>query len=139
MKVVLFTIDEANRLVTEIRPQIERLVESKREFDRLQTRIAVLGLTADGAAPGNPDVAELRRMHDQRNVLADQISQVVSGIHRRGAMIKDLERGLVDFHALAGDRLVCLCWQLGEPVISHWHTLEGGFSARQPLKHSELD
>jgi len=60
-------------------------------------------------------------------------------VHRRGVLVKDLERGLVDFYALSGDRLIFLCWHLGEAEVSHWHTLEGGFSTRQPLNHTELD
>jgi hypothetical protein len=63
----------------------------------------------------------------------------VRAIHERGALVKDLERGLLDFYALSGDRLIFLCWQLDEPEISHWHTLEGGFSSRQPLNRTQRD
>ena len=58
---------------------------------------------------------------------------------RRGCVLKDLDRGLLDFYALSGDRLIFLCWQLGESEIAHWHTLEGGFAGRQPLDRSELE
>jgi hypothetical protein len=54
-------------------------------------------------------------------------------------MVKDIDRGLVDFYALSGDRLILLCWHLGEAEVSHWHSLEGGFASRQPLNHTELD
>ena len=32
MKLNLFTVEEANRLLSEIRPRFERLVEAKRDF-----------------------------------------------------------------------------------------------------------
>ena len=63
----------------------------------------------------------------------------MAAIHRRGCLIKDLELGLVDFYALAGDRLVMLCWKIDEPEIQHWHTLDGGFAGRQPLKRAKLE
>ncbi len=139
MKLILFTVEEANRMIPEIRPRLERLVETKREYDRLQTRIEVLSLASAGASSENPDAQELKRLHEQRNQLADQISQGVSGIHRRGCLVKDLDRGLVDFYALSGDRLVYLCWQVGEADVSHWHPLDGGFQGRQRIHEAELD
>ena len=72
-------------------------------------------------------------------MLGDQIAQGITAIHRRGVVVKDLDRGLLDFYALAGDRLIFLCWQLGEAEVSHWHTLEGGFTGRQPIQRSELE
>ena len=133
MKLVTFTVDEANQALKKIRPRIQRLVEAKREFERLQTRISVLGLATAGATRDNPDAHELQALHEQRNRQAGEISQQMAAVHRHGCLVKDLERGLVDFYAVAGDRLVFLCWQLGETEVGHWHTLEGGFGSRQPL------
>jgi hypothetical protein len=139
VKLIVFTVEEANRLLPEIRPRLERLVESKREFDRVQTRLSVLELAVSGADPGNPDVQERHRLHERRNQVAGEISRGVTAIHRRGCLVKDLDRGLVDFYALAGDHLVFLCWQLGEVEVGHWHRLEGGFAQRQPLHRTELE
>ena len=139
MKLEIFTVEEANRLAGEIRPDLGRLVETQRENDRVKTRIDVLRLAAAGASPSNPDAVELADLEQRRARLADRISRGVAGIHRRGGLVKDLDRGLVDFYALAGDRLVFLCWKMDEVEILHWHTLEGGFANRQPLKRAELE
>jgi hypothetical protein len=139
VKLTVFTVEEANRLLAEIRPRFERLVEAKRDFDRVRLRMDVLGIATAGAGQENPDVIELRRLQERYNVLAEMISNGVSAIHRRGCLIKDLDSGLLDFYALNGDRLVFLCWKLGEPEVAHWHSLETGFSDRQPISHSELD
>jgi hypothetical protein len=139
LKIEIFTVEQANRRLTEIRPEIVRLVAIKGEFDRLQTEMAVLQLAAAGTPPENPDARELRRLGERRDQLADQIARGVAGIHRHGCLVKDLDRGLVDFYALAGDRLVFLCWKADEAEVSHWHTLEGGFGQRQSLKQTELE
>lgn len=139
MRLNLFTVEEANRLLTEIRPRFERLVEAKREFDRTRTRMDVLGLATAGAGQENPDVLELHRLQERYNTLAELISNGVSSIHRRGCLIKDLDSGLLDFYALNGDRLVFLCWKAGETEVAHWHPLDAGFSDRQPISHGELD
>jgi hypothetical protein len=135
----LFTVEEANRLLIEIKPRFERLVEAKREFDRTRVRMDVLGLATAGAGQDNPDVLELARLQERYNTLAELISNGVSAVHRRGCLIKDLDAGLLDFYALNGDRLVFLCWKLGEAEVGHWHPLDAGFSDRQPISHSELD
>jgi len=139
LRIVTFTVEEANRVLKEIGPRLKRVVAAKGEFDRLQTRIDVLNLAVAGATRDNPDTRELQRLHARRGRLAEEISREIAAVQKHGCVVKDLDRGLVDFYALAGDRLVFLCWRLGEPEITHWHTLEGGFAARQPLHPSELE
>ena len=48
-------------------------------------------------------------------------------------MVRDLERGLVDFPSLIDGREVYLCWLLDEPAVGHWHGVEAGFAGRRPL------
>jgi hypothetical protein len=139
LKLTLFSLAEANRMVEELTPELKRLLLGKRELDQLDKRIAILTLAASGAAPDNPDAIELRQLTQRRPMLGRQLASGVQGIHQRGCLLKDLDRGLVDFYAVSGDRLIFLCWQLGETEVSHWHSLEGGFSSRQPLDRSELE
>jgi hypothetical protein len=139
VEVTLFTVDEANRVAAEIRPELERLVEMKREFDRIESRAAVLDLASHGAAPGNPDAAELERLRSTREALGERIGRAIRALQGRGCLVKDLDRGLVDFYSLHGDRLIFLCWQLAETEVAHWHTLEAGFAGRQPIQASEAE
>ena len=52
----------------------------------------------------------------------------------RGAVIKDLQKGLIDFYSQHDGRDIFLCWQIGEKDIHYWHELEKGFGSRQPIK-----
>jgi hypothetical protein len=139
VQITIFTIEEANQAAAEIRPELEELVHVKRELDLVQTRIDVLDLAASGASALNPDARELRSLQTRRTVLSARVRRGVQHIHRRGAVVKDLEKGLVDFYALSGDRLVFLCWRLDESCVSHWHPLEGGFRDRQPVQPRDDD
>jgi len=138
VKLTVFSLAEANRAVIELRPRIEALVRAKKEFDRTQGRIEVLAVALSGAGADNPDRAELHELQNRRTQLGHEISDGVRGVQERGCLVKDLDVGLLDFYAISGDRLIFLCWHLGESEITHWHTLEGGFSARQPLDASDL-
>ncbi|MFN8587698.1 MAG: DUF2203 domain-containing protein [Candidatus Eisenbacteria bacterium] len=140
VKITLFDIAEANRLLEEIRKPLERLRAMKREFDRLETRISVMLVATSGADAGNPDAVELRDLSRKRLRLGEMIGRGVLKLEERGVVVKDLDKGLCDFYALQGDRLVFLCWHLGEPAVSHWHTLQDGFAGRRSLKSfEELD
>jgi hypothetical protein len=52
---------------------------------------------------------------------------------RREIQIKDLQRGLIDFPALLGDKEVFLCWEEGEQDVEFWHDLDAGYAGRSPL------
>lgn len=139
MRIELFTVDEANRVASEIKPRLERLVMKKQEFDRLERRMDIMLVATSGAAPENPDTLELRSLEEKRRRLGEAIGKGLQELQAKGALVKDLDRGLVDFYSLMGDRLVFLCWLAGEPEVSHWHGLEEGFSGRHQIKEAGLE
>ncbi len=48
-------------------------------------------------------------------------------------MLRDLDRGLVDFPSLREGREIYLCWEEGEDEIAFWHEPDAGFGGRLPL------
>ncbi len=136
-RLTLFTVVEANRIIEEIAPEMEALVQAGREAARVQARIDVLELAIAGASDDNPDVLELKALTAQRIELKALLQRGLKRIHQHGCVIKDLGQGLVDFYALNGDRLIFLCWKLGEPEVSHWHALDGGFATRRPVPRGD--
>ena len=48
-------------------------------------------------------------------------------------VVRDLERGLIDFPSLIDGEEVYLCWLLDEPEVVYWHAPESGFGGRRPL------
>jgi hypothetical protein len=66
--------------------------------------------------------------------LAAEAEATLNQLTACGAMVKDLEQGLVDFYGERAGERIFLCWRLGEELqIRYWHTLEDGFAARQPV------
>jgi hypothetical protein len=139
VRLTLFNVEDANRLLPELRPELERLKLGKRELDLVEARLEVLSVVTAGASADNPDRAEQRVLATRRDRLRRDIGAGLEAVHRRGVLVKDLDRGLVDFYALRGDRLVFLCWQLGESEVLHWHSLESGFGGRQRIDRSETE
>jgi hypothetical protein len=82
---------------------------------------------------GNVEPHELQDVQEQLDVAVAGIARCVARIHDEGALVKDLDEGLVDFPAQREGEEVLLCWRLGEDEIRFWHGLEEGFSGRRPL------
>jgi hypothetical protein len=62
-----------------------------------------------------------------------RVKRSVERIQGTGVLVKDLNRGLLDFPAERDGRIVFLCWQYGEPTVAYWHDIDAGFVGRRPL------
>jgi hypothetical protein len=85
---------------------------------------------------GNGGALDARRVATlaaQVNREAEAVARSITGIQELGVLVKDLDRGLVDFPALRGEEEVLLCWEVGEDEVAYWHGLEEGFAGRRPL------
>ena len=132
MAVRYFTADEANEALDEVRPLTEELVEHRRSLVELQERQASLAGRIAGNG-GNVEPHELQEVQDRLDEEVAGIARCVARIHEVGALVKDLDDGLVDFPARREGEDVLLCWRLGEDEIRFWHGLDEGFSGRKPL------
>ncbi|HLN50834.1 MAG: DUF2203 domain-containing protein [Thermoplasmata archaeon] len=131
----IWTVEEANARIEglgELLPQLKtwavRLGEVHAELRRLAQ---FWGRDVD--ATDSPDRDLKTRLEAEWRNLSHRLEEAVSALQSEGIEVKDLETGLVDFYALREDQLVLLCWRRGEPEVSFFHTLEGGFRSRQPL------
>jgi hypothetical protein len=127
-----FTPDEANALLAELRPRVERLVDHKRRLDEAEeARRALLARIAGNGGDITPsDVAEVTERVERE---AGAIGGIVEEIQGEGVQIKDLDLGLLDFPWRRGEELVLLCWRLGEDEIEYWHGMDEGYAGRKPL------
>ncbi len=119
-----FTVAEAEAMLPQLESTLGRLREQR---DRLTD--SELHTALAGAAPGNGGGEPGREVGEAflevRNLLAE--------LEAAGVIVRDLDRGLVDFPAILEGREVYLCWERGESEIAWWHDLEAGFGGRQPL------
>jgi hypothetical protein len=127
-----FTAEEANEALDEVRPLTEELVEHRRGLAELQERQVALTARIAGNG-GNVQPHEVQGVQERLDEALAGIARCVARIHELGALVKDLDQGLVDFPAQRGEEEVLLCWRLGEEEIGFWHGPEEGFSGRRPL------
>ncbi len=61
------------------------------------------------------------------------MGEYVEELRALGVEPKSGPEGLVDFPSLMDERVVFLCWKLGENEVTNWHELDAGFRGRQSL------
>jgi hypothetical protein len=124
----LFTVNEANELLPVIRPKLEKI---KAQYDRLAhfrelAKAAAVAANEFGGGGMEGGSAYVQSLYE--------IGKLTTELGDLGIQLKDYSRGLIDFPSMRDDRIVLLCWQLGETdQIEWWHELEAGFIGRQPL------
>ena len=128
----IFTPDEANATLSELRPIVERMVEHRRNLAAAQARQAEL-VTSIAGNGGDLVPSDLREAAAAIEDEAKALSACIDLVNDAGVQIKSLEEGLLDFPARRGDEDVLLCWKLGEDEVAYWHGLEEGFAGRKPL------
>jgi hypothetical protein len=127
-----FTPEEANAALAEVGPLVERMVAHRRAHVEALTRQEELEGRIRGNGGGIPP-ATLAAAAGEVESEARELTRVIDEIVDRGAQVKDIDEGLIDFPALSGGETVLLCWKLGEDEIRYWHTLEDGFAGRREL------
>jgi hypothetical protein len=133
-KMRLFTQEEANAALAEVRPLVERLVADRQALVALGAELEEVQ-TLIGGNGGSLDPSRIGELQEAVAHAAAGLAGLVEEIQGLGVQVKDLDRGLVDFptrHPESGET-VLLCWELGEQEVAHWHDLEEGFAGRKPL------
>jgi len=127
----IFTVEDANRSLPLVRAIVTDLVRLSQEV--IERRQRLVHLTAGrNRVAGDPYGEELAHIEQELEKDALQLQEYVEELRQLGVEPKGPE-GLVDFPTLMDDRLVYLCWKLGEPEVLYWHELDAGFAGRQPL------
>jgi hypothetical protein len=117
-----WTVEEANKAL----PRVRELVEQIR---------AARATLRSGAGRQAPSSNGQSRSNGSSGAEArEPIRRALEELMNDGIVLRDPERGLIDFPALSpSGRRYWLCWVVGEPEVAWWHWEHAGFAGRQPL------
>lgn len=131
----IFTPAEANAILPKAIPLVEQLRGIQRSIVTTHQQLTeVTGKFSQGNGyPIQSLKEQIEVLTKHQLQLIDAFKSALDQLEDLGCMLKDLETGLLDFHALREGELIFLCWKLGEDHIRFWHTLDGGYASRAPL------
>ncbi|MBX2861242.1 MAG: DUF2203 domain-containing protein [Vampirovibrio sp.] len=128
-----FTLEEAAALIPEVR---KAFTQCHKELNELKDQIVLYKriFTQREQSGQPPTEAESEALHQKWLSYEQCLDRWVQHFLSQGILLKDLEKGLIDFPYLSQDGdLFLLCWHLGEDGIFYFHGLEEGFRGRKPI------
>ncbi len=119
-----YTVEQANAALGFALERIERLRAARVQLGDEEAR-AALSAAGPGNGGGEPGRVVSEAFLELRTALVE--------LQEMEIVLRDLERGLVDFPALREDEEIYFCWEEGEETIGYWHDTESGYGGRRPL------
>src|ERR687896_1719011 len=119
-----YSLEEASALLPWVTEQLERIRSARDRLGDADAR-AALAATGQGNGGGAPGKVVSEGFLELRETMLE--------LRRREIVLRDLDRGLIDFPSIRGAQEIYFCWQEGEPEIGFWHDPEAGFAGRRPL------
>ena len=124
----IYTIDEANDLIPQVRAVLLQLAVEQRRLDashaEMHRQLDANGDPGRAAAEGRQE-AEVSDIREGMRTLLLHLSEM-------GVELRDLEMGLVDFPGERDGAAVWLCWRLADPSVAFWHPTDEGYASRRP-------
>lgn len=133
-----FTLPEAQRTLPEVQRHLKDALFHKAESQKAQQHMdrTTEHVRSSGGARIHP--GEVLALRARRDTSLAALKDALEEIEQAGALVKDLDIGLLDFMTRYLNRDVCLCWKLGEDQIGFWHGEEEGFRGRKPIDQEFL-
>ncbi len=119
-----FTIEQANASLPSVKPLLQRLRDAR---DLLTDEEAHNALTDSAPTNGGGEAGT------QVGEAFLEVRRLLLALEEAGIVVRDIDRGLIDFPAILDEREVYLCWELGEDEVGFWHDLDAGYRGRQEL------
>ena len=119
-----YTVDQANAALEWVGERIERVRTARDGLTDEEAREAL-----SDAAPGNGGGSPGRVVSEAFIALRAAVNE----LEEMDIVLRDVDRGLIDFPAIRDGREVYLCWEEGEDQVGWWHDIDAGFGGRQAL------
>jgi hypothetical protein len=118
----LFTLEEANAMLPDLRDRLTAMREARGIVMRNAERVR-------GSIAGNGGGKESAEYSEALGLLKRETER----LSEEGVILRDVETGLVDFPAEREGQRMFLCWKMGEPEVAFWHPVDTGIAGRRPV------
>lgn len=120
-----YTLEQARAARTWVRERLETMRGAREGLTDEEARTALAE-----ASPGNGGGAPGKVVSEAFVALRGALAE----LQEMEVVVRDLDRGLVDFPAVIDGDEVYLCWvESEEDDITAWHGLDDGYAGREPI------
>ncbi len=121
-----YTLEQANAVRGWVSERVSWIRDARAQLvamgGRAGAAVQALDLSDGGSYPGREVARALV-----------ELSRAIAELEAVDVVLRDIERGLVDFPSLRDGEEVYLCWLVDEQEIGFWHEPDAGFAGRRPI------
>jgi hypothetical protein len=128
-----FNLEEAQSLLPVLESLLRTAIHGKKVMEEFEAEMQALTHRIFLNGGTHVDVVATARRKAERAKAEQRAKDALAEIDSIGVQVKDIDIGLLDFPCEVEGRVVLLCWKMGEPSITHWHSVEEGFAGRKPI------
>ena len=129
----LYTVEEANRVLPEVRRLVGRIVDLAPVLPEMQETVRINELKFHRPTAGDPERETLAASVAELRAIEMAVAVALRSLESMDVVLKDPMIGLVDFQSDRHGEVVELCWRLGEPSVTTWHRIGEGYRGRKPI------
>ena len=134
-----FTLPQAENLLPEVERFLREALFHRSEAEKAHRELEETSERIRMSGGMRVNQAQLQAVRARCTSSVAALKNALEQLDEAGALVKDLDIGLIDFLSRFQDRDVCLCWKLGESGIGFWHSLDEGFQGRKPIDQEFRD
>jgi hypothetical protein len=134
-----FTLGQVREVLPRVKKLMTQAVDGKEKYQEADQRTQdfIRRVMMMGGMVVDRKAFLLNR--DSQNRSGERLKTAVEEIQKIGAVIKDLDQGLVDFPTMLHGSEVYICWRMGEDDVQYWHGVDEGFAGRKIIDRDFLD
>ena len=119
--------------MSRVQPRTYELAEANAVLPDLEDQQRIAQYRRSRPDATEADRAERDRSGENLRQAELDLAGALTALEGLGIQLKDMRVGLVDFLSYRDDKLVELCWKLGEDRVAFWHRIGEGFAGRKPI------
>ncbi len=134
MKYKIFSIHDANEILVTLKPLLADLAEKKNSMSKMHDALLTMDLLNGNNNDYESEAGQeyLKHAAALENLIISFESDLAR-IAEFGCVLRDIEKGIVDFYHVYGNELVFLNWMATDIDVQHWYELDSHYRNRLPL------
>ncbi|CAM4161569.1 DUF2203 domain-containing protein [Paenibacillus alkaliterrae] len=133
----LFTLDEANALLPQLKEDLRKLQQVTEQFEGQlleYQKTKMIHKQAFTQTNGKHD--PFFEMESKLEFMKMETDLLIENFKRKGVLLKMIQPGLIDFPAMLDGEEILICWKEGEESAAHYHGWHEGFIGRKPFPNT---
>lgn len=135
----VFSLQEADELLPELRKRLDHLRLRKEAYSRIHDALFMHELVcAAERANGFFEKDDLEENVRSLEQAVEDLAKDVEAIFDLGCMLRNIEKGRIEFPATLEGKKVFWSWEQGEPSIRYFRPLQASVKERLPIPDQVL-